>query len=124
MKKVLTYILGIIYLNMALVPHLREVDSFMPVTYQHIDEVNSLFEMVNIWIGYDNVADDEDGDTGTEDDSTPIPNVIVFANHYLDSNLSLNLNLFFDENLNPQFEMKDIFISSIYYGIESPPSEV
>jgi len=124
MKKVLTYILGIIYLNMALVPHLREVDSFMPVTYQHIDEVNSLFEMVNIWIGYDNVADDEDGDTGTEDDSTPIPNVIVFANHYLDSNLSLNLNLFFDENLNPQFEMKDIFISSIYYGIESPPPEV
>jgi hypothetical protein len=121
MKLVVTGFLMLIYLNVSLVPNLREVDSYVYGSTKVSDDINSFYEYVNILLGIDSISDDEDSDTGTEDDATF--NHKSFLDYHPTYTLVPNLqescstirkNIYFFQNR----------FSSNFTSIETPPPKV
>jgi len=124
MKKLLVYFLLIIYTNLVLVPHLCEQDIYINGTNKPVDEINSFYEQVMVYLGYDTTAEDEDGDMGTEDNSTVLTLLLIhFSNNIQD--FIKEIYSFKESIIKLTYYLKEKFnISSIDYGIESPPPEV
>lgn len=124
MKELFIYIFLVSYLNMALVPHLGETDVFIRGSHQQVDEINSFYEQVMVTLGYDTTSDDEDGDSGTEDDGTS--NSLKTFQYYPITLSLLRIQSFLCvKNLKSKnLEIEKFNISSIDFGIESPPPEV
>lgn len=124
MKKLLVYFLLIIYTNLVLVPHLCEQDIYINGTNKPVDEINSFYEQVMVYLGYDTTAEDEDGDMGTEDNSTALTLLVIhFSNNIQD--FIKEIYSFKESIIKLTYYLIEKFnISSIDYGIESPPPEV
>jgi hypothetical protein len=124
MKKILVYFLLIIYTNLVLVPHLCEQDIYSNGTNKPVDEINSFYEQVMVYLGYDTTAEDEDGDMGTEDNSTALSLLVIhFSNNIQD--FKKELYSFKESIFKLTYYLTEKFnLASIEYGIESPPPEV
>jgi hypothetical protein len=124
MRKLFIYLILVTYLNMALVPHLGEVDVFVAGTTHQVDEINSLYEQIMVSLGYDTIAEDEDGDSGTEDDSTS--NISKIFQYYALTQYLITPKSFFvvKRQRSKYLQIEKFNLSSIDYGIESPPPEV
>jgi hypothetical protein len=124
MKDLFIYILLVTYLNMALVPHVSETDVFIKGSHQQIDEINSFYEQVMVVLGYDTIAEDEDGDSGTEDDSTTNSSKILQYCALTQYQSTLKSFFVIYEKKCNHFVFEKFNLSSIDFGIESPPPEV
>ena len=121
MKLVITGLFLLIYLNVSLVPNLQENDTFIFGSTKVSDDINSFYEFVNILLGNDNISDDEDSDTGTEDDATfnhksltdyyPIYTLAPFLQ---ESCSTIRKNIYFYQNR----------FSSNFTNIDTPPPKV
>jgi hypothetical protein len=64
MKKVFALILLICHMNTSMfLPQIQEQDVY-DVNGQQVDDINSIVELINVELGYDKTADDEDDDNG------------------------------------------------------------
>lgn len=64
MKKVLAFLVLLSHMNTSMfLPQIPEIDAF-DRNGKKIDDVNSVLEYIGVLAGLDNVADDEDDDTG------------------------------------------------------------
>jgi hypothetical protein len=124
MKRVFAYFILIIYLNMALVPHLSEVDIYVPGTVLQVDEINSFVEQMMVAFGLDTTADDEDGDSGTEDDGTVVNPLSLCFSHIVHNALDFSFLYSYEEQNAVCCSTGKFNLPSIYYGIDSPPPEV
>jgi hypothetical protein len=124
MRKFFIYLILVTYLNMALVPHLGEVDVFVAGTTHQVDEINSLYEQIMVSLGYDSTAEDEDGDSGTEDDSTTNSSKILQYCALTQYQSTLKFFFVINEKKFNHFVFEKFNLSSIDFGIESPPPEV
>jgi hypothetical protein len=124
MKKVTLYFIILTYLNLALVPNVKEIDIYVSGSTCQTDDINSFIELVRVQLGYDTTADDEDNDSGTEDNAGSV-NSSVF---YIQNIVKVAFHLFSAYELYDRkqtiFTQKDFEISSLYFNLESPPPEV
>lgn len=64
MKKVFAAILLLCHMNTSMfLPQVQEQDVYDANGYQ-VDDINSIVELINVELGYDTTADDEDSDNG------------------------------------------------------------
>ncbi len=64
MKKCIAFILLISHMNTSMfLPQVQEDDVY-DANGQQVDDINSIVELINVELGYDKTADDEDDDTG------------------------------------------------------------
>lgn len=64
MKKCIAFLLLLCHMNTSMfLPQVQEEDMYS-ATGQELDDINSIVELVNVELGYDTTADDEDSDNG------------------------------------------------------------
>ena len=64
MKKCFAFILLVCHMNTSMfLPQIQEADLY-DSNGQQVDDINSLVELINVQLGYDKTADDEDDDSG------------------------------------------------------------
>lgn len=109
---------------MALVPHVGETDVFIMGSHQQVDEINSFYEQIMVVLGYDTTAEDEDGDSGTEDDSTSNSSKILQYCTLTPYQPTLKSFFVVLEQKSKYLQIEKFNLSAIDFGIESPPPEV
>jgi hypothetical protein len=110
-----------IHLNVALVPHLDEVDVINPVTNTQVEDINSFVELIRIVLGYDTTADDEDDDTA---DNGQVPvNYICVCPQLVDYRGILNTHCFLQTMRVIKCFNILLFFPNTAFDIESPPPE-
>jgi hypothetical protein len=121
MKQLCIYLLMFIHLNVALVPHLNEMDKVNPVTNAQLEDINSFVELIRIVLGYDTTADDEDNDTA---DNGQVPvNHIYVCPQLEDYRDILNKHCFLQTmRLIKPFNIL-LFFPNTAFDIDAPPPE-
>ena len=121
MKQVAVFILMMLHLNVALIPHLDEVDVYNVITGSQVDDINTVYEWVSIVLGIDTTADDEDDDNANDGQIsfnfvTTCPRLV---NHF-DIRPNHNFGISKSQNFSTFITCQ---IKSISFDIESPPPE-
>jgi hypothetical protein len=123
MKKVVSYIILGIYLNMAFVPHINEINAFGSSLNSPIDEINTFYEQVMVAMNFDQIADDEEGDTGSEDDGTVVTSLTLNLFHLVLANNYSIKYLFCVKNRFLHFWQNKFKQSRFLSRLDSPPPE-
>lgn len=64
MRKCFAFVLLVCHMNTSMfLPQVQEDDVY-DKNGQQIDDINSIFELINVQLGYDKTSDDEDDDSG------------------------------------------------------------
>jgi hypothetical protein len=124
MKKLGTYIILGIYLNMAFINHIKEVNAFGSSINSPIDEINTFCELVLAAMNVDQTADDEEGDTGTEDDGTVVSSLTLSLFHVVIDNNFLSNYHFCGKTRFLHFWINRFNRSRFLSRLDSPPPEV
>lgn len=124
MKKVTLYFIILTYLNLALVPNVKEVDIYVSGSTHQTDDINSFIELVRVQLGYDTTADDEDNDSGTEDNAGSVNSSVFYIQNIVKAAFHLFSAYEFYDRKQTIFTQKEFEISSLYFNLESPPPEV
>jgi hypothetical protein len=124
MEKVTLYFIILTYLNLALVPNVKEVDIYFSGSTRQTDDINSFIELVRVQLGYDTTADDEDNDSGTEDNAGSVNSSFFYIQNIVKVVFHLFSAYEFYDRKQTVFTQKEFEISSLYFNLESPPPEV
>jgi len=121
MKRVVVLLIMLLHLNVALIPHLDEVDIYNPDTGSQVDDINSIYEWVSVVLGIDTTVDDEDDDKAN--DSQITFNYITTCPQLLDLKDFIHRPNFCVTNKRKFVGFLSCQIKSISFDIESPPPE-
>jgi len=121
MRRIGIFLLMILHLNVALIPHLNEMDAFDINTGKQVEDINTVAEWIRVSLGIDTTADDEDDDT---EDSGQVPsgNFVYVCHTIFDMYDAFKVKCFNSEIKDNTFtSLEFLKIKSMFYDIDAPP---
>ena len=118
MKKCFAFLLLVCHMNTSMfLPQVQEEDVY-DANKEQIDDINSIVELINVELGYDKTADDEDDDSGQNF------HIVKLAEYSFQQQSVLIERLDFKEINNKTFsEYKVPSIKSVVSDIVTPPPD-